>query len=93
MPAMKGPRGKSRKGARDGGRMPGRRVPPPAGTGKEAEFFSEVAQQGAEVVVTLIDGTIFSGTVQEHDRDQLILEDSSGPIVIRKSEIRYVAEE
>ena len=45
------------------------------------------------LVVTLIDGTTISGTVQDFDRDQITIEDSSGPIVIRKTEIRYLQED
>jgi small nuclear ribonucleoprotein (snRNP)-like protein len=71
------------------GRPAPRRVPPPD-TGLEAKFYEEQRQAGAAVVVTLTDGTTVCGTIQEFDRGQITIEDSSGPIVIRKSEIRYL---
>jgi sRNA-binding regulator protein Hfq len=90
MPLMDRPRGRS-GGKRDS--RPPRRTPPPNATGLEANFFDEAMRERRQLVVTLIDGTKVCGTVEEYDRDQLTIEDSSGPIIIRKSEIRYLAEE
>ena len=90
MPPMDRQRGKSsrRRDAR-----PPRRTPPPPRTGLEAEFLDETKRAGTQLVVTLADGTTLCGTVQDHNRDQITLEDSSGPIVIRKAEIRYLYED
>ncbi len=92
MPGMDRRPGKPGKFRGRGGRPAPRRIPPPR-TGLEAKFYEEQQRAGRSLVVTLIDGTTICGTVQEFDRDQITIEDSSGPIVIRKSEIRYLEEE
>jgi hypothetical protein len=88
-------RGKGRgRPRRDGGQgPPGRRTPPPDATGIESQFFERAVQAGAPLVVKLIDGGSMRGVVREFDRDQLTLEGEGGPIVVRKSEIRYLYEE
>jgi len=92
MPGMDRRKGKPKKfGGRDARPAP-RRIPPPR-TGLETKFYEEQQQSGASLVVTLIDGTTICGTIQEFDRDQITIEDSSGPIVIRKTEIRYLQED
>jgi sRNA-binding regulator protein Hfq len=55
--------------------------------------LTQTQRAGTPLVVTLADGTKVCGRIQEFDRDQIVLEDSSGPIVIRKSEIRYLHED
>ena len=89
---MDRPRGRFRRPHPRDGRPPGRRQPPPPGTGLEAAFLTQKQRSGAQVVLRLSDGTTVCGKVQEFDRDQIVIEDSSGPIVIRKSEIRYLEE-
>jgi small nuclear ribonucleoprotein (snRNP)-like protein len=41
----------------------------------------------------LADGRKIRGTVQEFDRDQVTIEEAGGPVVIRKTEIRYLYEQ
>jgi small nuclear ribonucleoprotein (snRNP)-like protein len=99
MPGMDRPPNRSRKrkgrpGQRTGHRPPpGRRTPPPARTGLEAKFFNDAIRSGARLVVTLADGRKVRGTVQEFDRDQVTIEEATGTVVIRKTEIRYLYEQ
>ncbi len=74
-------------------RPPGRRVPPPPHTGLEQHYFESAQQSSTPLVITLADGRKISGAVQEFDRNQIVVEDSSGPLAIRKSDIRYISEE
>jgi hypothetical protein len=92
MPGMDRRRGKPKKFRGGDARPAPRRIPPPR-TGLETKFYEEQQQKGASLVVTLIDGTTISGTVQDFDRDQITIEASSGPIVIRKTEILYLQED
>ena len=85
--------GKFRHPHRRDGRPTGRRPPPPPSTGLEAEFLSQKQRAKVPLVVTLTDGMTVCGTIQGFDRDQITIEDSSGPMVIRKSEIRYLQED
>lgn len=80
-------------GPRSGGRPPQRRTPPPPHTGLEADFFGTLLREDARLVLKLADGREIRGTVCEFDRDQVTIERETGPIVIRKSEIRYLHEE
>ena len=91
MPGMQRSRGKGGGSHRDN--RPVRRAPPPAATGLEAEFFEQARRGKLPLVLTLIDGTTICGIVREFDRDQVTIEDSSGNIVVRKREIRYLAQE
>ena len=75
-----------------GPRPPARRTPPPPSTGLEAEYLERKAVEGAALVLTLSDGTKVSGTLVDQDRDQLTIEDSSGTIIVRKTDIRYIEE-
>ena len=85
---------KGRADRRADNRAPvGRRVPPPAHTGLEAKFFEGVVRSGAGLVLLLADGRKLRGTLREFDRDQLTIEEATGPVVVRKSEIRYLYQE
>jgi hypothetical protein len=74
-------------------RPPGRRTPPPARTGREAKFFQSVMRSGSRLVLLLVDGRKVRGTLRDFDRDQLTIEEATGPVVLRKSEIRYLYRE
>lgn len=70
----------------------GRRTPPPALTGAERVYFNRQMAEGAQLTLRLSDGEELSGTLIEHDRDLITLQGERGLIVVRKSEIRYIAE-
>jgi small nuclear ribonucleoprotein (snRNP)-like protein len=85
---------KGRSGSQSGHRQPpGRRTPPPTRTGLEAKFFSDAIRSGARLVLMLADGRKVRGTVREFDRDQVTIEEATGSVVIRKSDIRYLYEQ
>ena len=75
-----------------GGERPGRRTPPPALTGAERVYFNRQVAEGAQVTLSMRDGEELSGTLVEHDRDLITLEGERGLIVVRKSEVRFIAE-
>ena len=86
-------RGKPRRrDGRHGGKPQGRRPPPPA-TGLESKFFESSVRRRQVVVLSVGDGQTIRGVVSEHDNDQIVIEGENGPVVIRKSEIRYILEE
>ena len=89
----KGRRRNDRDGRRTGHRSAGRRTPPPARTGQEAKFFADALRSGVELVVLLADGRKVRGPVEDVDRDQVTIAEATGPIVIRKAEIRYLYED
>jgi len=70
----------------------GRRTPPPALTGAERVYFNRQAAEGVRLTLSMRDGEELSGTLVEHDRDLITLEGERGLIVVRRSEIRYIAE-
>ena len=89
--------GVRRKGGRSGpggGRSaPGRRKVPPPATGREADYFQQVKDARAPVVVELADGQRVEGVVEYFDRDMVKITRPEGPhVFVRKSDIRYVEE-
>ena len=70
----------------------GRRTPPPSVTGAERVYFNRQVAEGADLTLGMRDGEELSGKLIEHDRDQLTLENDGRRVVIRKSEIRFIAE-
>ncbi len=91
---MKWPSGKNRKfGGRGTDRPSGLRTPPPTATGLEAKFYEETISDGTRVVVFLADGSTVRGVLKEFDRDQIMIEQASDSIVVRKSTIRYMSED
>ena len=93
MPGMDRRRGKGRPPGGGPPRPGGRRTPPPDNTGLESGYFEQTVRSGAPIVLELTDGSSIRGVVVEFDRDQLTLERDDGSVVVRKSEIRYLAEE
>ncbi len=83
----------SKPRGRGNGRPSGFRAPPPSATGLEARFLQDTIRAGARVALSLDDGQTVRGVLKEFDRDQVTIERDSGRIVIRKSSIRYIAEE
>jgi hypothetical protein len=77
---------------RDRNERPGRRTPPPALTGAERVYFNRQVAEGGRLTLSMRDGEELSGTLVEHDRDLITLEGERGLIVVRKSEVRFIAE-
>lgn len=68
-------------------------MPPPDNTGLEPRYFEAAIHEGVALRVRMSDGKAVEGTVRENDREMLTLEvEGGGPVMIRKSEIRYVEE-
>ena len=87
-PPGKGPRRKA-----GGGRSPARRTPPPDATGLEAKYLEIMASSGASLIVVTSDGKKIRGVVREFDAELLTLDGEGGPVVLRKSSIRYLYED
>jgi len=94
MTGMSRPPGKNHKSRGRGDDRPtGLRTPPPPATGLEAKFYEDTISAGARVVVFLADGSTVRGVLKEFDRDQIMIERASDSLVVRKSTIRYMAED
>ncbi len=84
---------------RGGGRGRGRtyqrrRTPPPAGTGMEHKYLSELKEARSPVVVLLTDGRRVDGVIEYLDRDMVKITRPSGPhFFVRKDDIRYLYED
>jgi hypothetical protein len=50
-------------------------------------------RSGSRLVLLLVDGRKVRGVLRDFDRDQLTIEEATGPVVLRKSEIRYLYKE
>ncbi len=74
-------------------RPSGFRTPPPPATGLEAKFYEDTIRAGTRVVLSLADGSTVRGVLKEFDRDQIMIEQASGSVVVRKSTIRYISED
>ena len=86
---------KRRHGGGSGrGRQPhGRRVPPPASTGKEQRYLKELKESRTAVVAELTDGRSVDGVIEYFDRDMVKITRPEGPhFFVRKTDIRYVEE-
>ena len=56
-------------------------------------YFDVAIHEGVALRVRMSDGKAVEGRVRENDREMLTLEvEGGGPVMIRKSEIRYVEE-
>ncbi len=74
------------------GRSPGRRTPPPPGTGLEARYLSERMNAGDTLELSMIDGRTLCGPVEAFDQDVITIRPDAGPVVVRKADIRYLRE-
>ena len=95
MDGMNRPPSKDKKGprGRGNGRSAGMRTPPPSVTGLEGRYYEQTINTGTRVVLSLADGRTVRGVLKEYDRDQVTVEQDSGCIVVRKSNIRYISED
>jgi len=85
-------RPKGGKGGKGGKPRPGRRTPPPPGTGEESRYLNGLMESGTPLVLVLANGEKGRGTLEEVDRDQITLKAPHGSMVIRKQDIRYIYE-
>ena len=58
----------------------------------EARYLQHKKKTSAVMRVQLRDGQSVEGVIREFDREVLTVEADSGPVLIRKSEIRYIEE-
>ena len=95
MPGMDRPGGGGRKNkprAGGDGRGPGRRTPPPPGTGLEARYLSERMNAGDALELSMADGRTLCGPVKAFDQDVITIDSDDGPVVVRKADIRFLRE-
>lgn len=59
----------------------------------ESRFLEEKRRNGETIHFELRDGRSVRGTVAAHDGEHVEIAGESGPLVIRKSEIRFLAED
>ena len=79
--------------SRRGKPVQGRRKPPPEATGQERRYLHQQLKSGERIAVRLADGTRSEGVVRSYDEQQIILApDNHPPVVLRKSQIRYIEE-
>jgi len=72
----------------------GRRPPPPPGTGQEQRWFDGLRSSGRAVRVQLVGGDELRGRIGTHERDWFELLTDDGPrLVVRKDDVRTVAED
>ena len=82
-------RGPKTRGGGDG-RGPGRRTPPPPATGLEARYLDERMNSGDIMELSMIDGGTVRGPVEAFDQDVITIRSDAGPVVVRKSDIRFL---
>jgi len=92
---MKEHRRGERKGRRhENAARPAPRTPPEAATGREGDYFFRRRDEASTVTVHLGDGTSHRGVIEYYDRDLVKLVPPRGPgLLLRKSEIRYIADD
>jgi hypothetical protein len=72
---------------------PGRKQPPPEGTGREAEYLFRLRDRQTTVTVHLVNGKTVDGVIEYYDRDMVKVVPAEGPgFFFRKEEIRYIHE-
>lgn len=83
---------RERKGG--SGRKPARRGPPPEATGRETDWYRELAARGTSVVVRTVAGESFRGPISEFDESMIVVEsEGEGAVRIRTEAIRSIAED
>ncbi len=88
-------RGNDRRSKSGHGHPPnraGRRLPPPSATGLEARYLRVAMKAGRPIELHLADGRALRGPIEAFDNDVITIATDDGPLVVRKSDIRYVAE-
>lgn len=81
-----------RSGERRNRPAQGRRKAPQDATGEESRYLEERSNSGRRLAIELIDGSHNRGTVRSFNENTIELETEDRPIVVRKSQIRYIEE-
>ncbi len=97
-PAMrKPPKGggsRDRRSRERSERGPGRRMPPPESTFREAAYIKQLKDHATPIVVHLRDGSEVRGHIEYFDRDMIKVTRPQGPhFFVRKQDIRYLVED